>query len=150
MGLKCCLAFIGPAGRSSSLHANVMVALVPVPGCSVRDVDRRELVQVSAIFFCPSMGLLRMSILFILLPPDYDGALYSFSMLLFWHPMLSNGLVASESRRVSCPLSDSFEQDKRHKNRRPNLPANVSSINDTGRFGSSVPSRTARCCPFHG
>ena len=35
-------------------------ALVPVllmPGCDVRDVDRREVVQISAIFFGPSMGL---------------------------------------------------------------------------------------------
>ena len=33
-------------------------ALVPVPlfpGWEVRDVDRRDVVQVSAIFFCPSM-----------------------------------------------------------------------------------------------
>ena len=50
-------------------------ALVPVrllPGCDVRDVDRREVVQVSAIFFCPSVALLRISILFILLPPDHN------------------------------------------------------------------------------
>ena len=42
-------------------------ALVPVPlvpGCGVGDVDRWEVVQVSAIFFCPSVGLLRISILF--------------------------------------------------------------------------------------
>ena len=42
-------------------------ALVPVPlmpRCGVRDVDRREVVQVSAIFFRPSMGLLRISVLF--------------------------------------------------------------------------------------
>ena len=50
-------------------------ALVPVPlmpGCGKRDVDRRDAVQESAIFFCPSVGLLRISILFTLLPPDYD------------------------------------------------------------------------------
>ena len=67
-------------------------ALVPVPlmpGCGKRDVDRRVVVQVSAIFFCPSVGLLRMSILFILLPPDYDGAFCCVSMLLFWHPLQS-------------------------------------------------------------
>ena len=56
-------------------------ALVPVPlmpGCGVRDVDRREEVQVSAKFFCPSLGLLRMSVLFILLPPICDGAFTTF------------------------------------------------------------------------
>ena len=56
-------------------------ALVPVPlmpGCGVSDVDRREAVPVSAIFFCPSGGLLRISILFILLPTDYDGAVIVF------------------------------------------------------------------------
>ena len=42
-------------------------ALVPVPlmpGCDVRDVDRREVVRVSAIFFSPSVGLLRIAIPF--------------------------------------------------------------------------------------
>ena len=56
-------------------------ALAPVPlvpECGVGDVDRREVVQVSAIFFCPSVGLLRISILFILLPPDHNGVLVVF------------------------------------------------------------------------
>ena len=56
-------------------------ALVPVPvvpGCGVGDVDLPEVVQVSAIFFCPSVGLPRISILFILLPSDYNGALIVF------------------------------------------------------------------------
>ena len=35
------------------------------------NVDRREVVQVLAIFFSPSMGLLSISILVILLPPDF-------------------------------------------------------------------------------
>ena len=45
-------------------------ALVPVPlmpGCGARDVDRREVAQLSAIFFRRSMGPLRISVLFILL-----------------------------------------------------------------------------------
>ena len=56
-------------------------AFVQVPlvsGCDGRDVDRREVVQVSAIFFCPTVVLLRISMLFVLLPPDYDGALVVF------------------------------------------------------------------------
>ena len=55
--------------------------LVPeplMPRCGVRDVDRREVVQVSAICFCPSMGSLRISVLLILLPPDCDGVLVMF------------------------------------------------------------------------
>ena len=76
----------------------------------MRDVDRREVVQISAILFCQSVGLLRISMLFILLPPDYGGAHCSVSMLLFWHPLLSNGLVATASRRASCPLSDLLSQ----------------------------------------
>ena len=46
-------------------------------GCDGGDVDRREVVQVSAIFFCPTVVLLRIS-MFVLLPPDYDGALVVF------------------------------------------------------------------------
>ena len=71
VGLKSFLAFIGPAGRSSSLHANVMVR-------DVRDVDRRQVVQVSAICFCPSVDLLSISVLFILLPPDFNSVLIMF------------------------------------------------------------------------
>ena len=56
-------------------------ALVPVPlvpGCDVGDVDRRDVVQVSATFFCPSTGLLKISILFVLLPLDHNGVLIVF------------------------------------------------------------------------
>ena len=31
-------------------------------------------------------------------------------MLLIWHPSLSRGLVATESRRASCPLGDLLVQ----------------------------------------
>ena len=51
----------------------VCVPVPLVPGCGIRGVDRREVVQVSAKFFCPSMSFLRISILFVLLPPDHDG-----------------------------------------------------------------------------
>ena len=74
-------------------------ALVPVPvvpGCGVGDVDRREVVQVSAMFFCPSVGLPRISILFILLPPDYNGALIVF-------PCSSSGIHCFQM--ISVPLS---------------------------------------------
>ena len=47
-------------------------------GCGVRDVDRREVVQVSAIFCRPSMGTLRISVLLILLPPDCDSVFVMF------------------------------------------------------------------------
>ena len=109
-GFESLPAFIGAADQRDG-------ALVPVPlmpGCGVRDVDRREVVQVSARFFCPSVGLLRISMLFILLPPPaYDDALYCVPMLLFWHPLLSNGLLATESRRASCPLSDELVQGRK-------------------------------------
>ena len=85
-------------------------------------------------------------------------------MLLFWHSLLSNGLVATESRRASCPLSDSLVQSNKgltklgmlllflhqvKENRRPTPPASASSMNGTGRFWISVPTRTTRCCPIH-
>ena len=44
-----------------------------VPGCAVGDVDRREVVQVSAKFFCPSMAFLRFSVLRVILPSVHDG-----------------------------------------------------------------------------
>ena len=50
-------------------------AVVPVPlmpGSGLRDVARRKVVQVSATFFCPSKGLLRISVLFMRLQPDYN------------------------------------------------------------------------------
>ena len=56
-------------------------ALVPVPlmpGSGARDVDRREVVQVSATFFRPSMGMLRISVLLILVPPDVNSVLTTF------------------------------------------------------------------------
>ena len=99
MGLKSLLASIGPAHQGDG--AFVPVALVP--GCGVGDVDRREIVQVSAIFFRPSVGLLRISILFILLPPDYDGALIVF-------PCSSSGVHCFPMVCVSCLLSDPLAQ----------------------------------------
>ena len=94
-----------------------MVALVQVPLMSwgvVKDVDRREVVEVSATVGCPSVGLLGISILCILLPPDYDSALTTYvSMLFFWHPLLSNGLVAIGNLRASCPFSDSLVEGMR-------------------------------------
>ena len=41
-----------------------LVPVLLVPGCGKRDVDRREVVQVSAILFSPSVGLLRITIRF--------------------------------------------------------------------------------------
>ena len=62
-------------------------ALVPVPlmlGCGVRDVDCREVVQVSAILFCPSMGLLRISVDGALLVfPCSSSGIHCFPMVLF-------------------------------------------------------------------
>ena len=89
----------------------VFVLVHLVPGCGVGDVDRREVVQVSAKFLCPSMGLLRISVLFTPLSPDFQLCPYHVSVLLFWHPLLSNDLVATEFRHASCPLTDVFEQD---------------------------------------
>ena len=63
----------------------VPVPMPLMPGCGKKDVDCREVVQVSAISFCPSVGLLRISILCILLPPDYDGVL-----LCFHAPLLAS------------------------------------------------------------
>ena len=115
--------------------------------------------------FCPSVGLLRISILLRWCP-------CCASMLLFWHPLLSNGFVATESRRVSCSLSDPLVhgnkgpwklgiwlwsffllflhqvKDKRRKNRRSTPAASASNIHGTGRFWISVPTRTTRCWPF--
>ena len=88
-------------------------ALVPVPlmsKCGVRDVDRREVVQVLAIFYYPSVGLLRISILFMLLPPDYDGALILFpcsSSGIHCFPMVLSPLSLAV---FLAPLSDSLVQ----------------------------------------
>ena len=82
-------------------------------------------------------------------------------MLLLWHPVLPNDLGATEFRHASCPLVCLFEQDTKElskawnvtlilfivaspdrrqtpQKRRLNLLASVSSMNDAGRFGSSV------------
>ena len=79
----------------------------------VREVDRREVVQVSAIFFFPSMGLLKISALFILFPPDFNGVLTTFPCSSSGIPLLSNDLVATEFRHASCSLIDFFEQDSK-------------------------------------
>ena len=46
---------------------------VLVQGCGVGDVDRREVVQLSAKFFCPSVSSLRIWTVFVFLPPDHNG-----------------------------------------------------------------------------
>ena len=38
---------------------------------------------------------------------------YCASMRPFWHPLLSNGLVATEFRRAFCPLSDLLVQSNK-------------------------------------
>ena len=43
-----------------------------------RNVDRREVVQVSTILFCPSMGDLRILVLLILLLSDRDSTMATF------------------------------------------------------------------------
>ena len=61
-------------------------AFVPVPlmpGCGVRDVDRRVVVQVSAILFRPSMNFLRFSIHFVILPSEHDGSVFVLSCSSF-------------------------------------------------------------------
>ena len=37
----------------------VLVPMPLMPGCGMRDVDRRDVVQVSAILFCPAVALLK-------------------------------------------------------------------------------------------
>ena len=91
------------------------------------------------------------------------------SLLPFWRPSRSNGLLAIESHRVSFPLNDSLVQDstalsklgtwllfftlfhrvgdKRHKHRILVLVAGASSRNGTGRFWISVPARMTPFCP---
>ena len=81
-----------------------------VPGHGVGDNNRSEVVQVSAIFFFPSVVLLTISILFILLPPDHNGVLVVFPCSSSGILLLSNDLFAIELRRVSCLLSDPLVQ----------------------------------------
>ena len=148
---------VGPAWRPSSLHTNVMVLSV--------------VVQVSAILFSPSVGLLRISILLILLPPDYDGALivfpcsssgiYCFPMVLL--PLSLAVLLAPwaiHSFKVTRRLSKlgiwlrslllflHQVEDRRHKNRKSILPVSASSMNGTGRFCEPVPTRTTQMLPI--
>ena len=68
---------------------------VVVPGCGVRDVDRREVVQVSAIFFRPSMGC--DSVPFMFLCSSFGIIAFQWS-LCHW------------ARRVSSLLSESLVQ----------------------------------------
>ena len=70
-----------------------------MPSCAVGDVDRRDVVQVSAIIFCPSMIVPRFSILCVLLRSEHDGFVTYF-LLFVGHLLLSNGLFAIELRRV--------------------------------------------------
>ena len=89
----------------------VLVPIHLVPWRDAGDVDCREVVQTSTKFFCPSRGQLRISILLVLLPPDYDGVLPVLLCSLFWRPSRSNGLFAIESHRVSFLLNDSLVQE---------------------------------------
>ena len=53
---------------------NDVFALFPlVPGCSVRDVDRREVVQLPTIIFCPSMDA---RYFFVILPSKMESWLF--------------------------------------------------------------------------
>ena len=54
-------------------YDGVFVLVPLVPRCAVGDVDRREVVQVPTIIFCPSMNFLRLSIRFVTLPSEHDG-----------------------------------------------------------------------------
>ena len=67
---------------------------VPLVQGAAGDVDRREVVQVSAKFFCQSMNFLRFSTLFVILPSEHDGVVTvpscsSFGIFAFrwsfWH-----------------------------------------------------------------
>ena len=77
-------------------------------------------------------------------------------MIPFWHPLLSNCLVATESRRASCPLGGSLVQGNKGLSKlgiwlgsfllflqrvRSIPPTSASTMNDTGRFWSVVPIR---------
>ena len=67
-------------------------------------------------------------------------------MLLSVHGLAENFCtfhpVATRFRHASCPLIDFFVEDKRRNDRKSIPPASVSSMNGTGRFGSSVLIRT--------
>ena len=71
-------------------------ALVPVPlvpGCAVGDVDRREVVQVATVVFCPPMNFLSVSILFVILPSEHDGSVGVLFRSFVSVVLLSSGLL---------------------------------------------------------
>ena len=115
MGLKSLRACIGPACKSLSLHANVMV-LVPMPllpGCIVRSVDRRQVVSVSAVLLGPSVAYLRISVLLILLPSDCGSSLVMFlgsSFGVYRFPVI---LLPLSFATLFCPLVDLLGQNSK-------------------------------------
>ena len=91
-------------------HDGVFVLVQLVPGCAAGDVDRRYVVQVSTIIFCPSMNFLRFSLLFVILTSEHDGiviVLSCSSLGLSCFPMV---FLPLKLRRVVYLLSNSLVQ----------------------------------------
>ena len=156
--LKTCENFRSGFKVSSCSHRSSFTIIIIAYQCdacrclwcqaAVRDVDRREAIQVSAVCFCPSVGLVRMSILFILLPPDYNGALIVFpctssgihccpiiSLPLSFAVFLTSWVIHScKVRRDNQSLESGFDpcRTQTPQEHKVNPPASVSSMNGTG------------------
>ena len=160
-----CFHWSSPTTSTIAHECDGALVLVPlVPQCGVGDDDRSEVVRVSAIFFCPSVDLLRNSIRSTLLPPDYDGVVTLSSAPLLpsiafpWLPInLAVSFTSSQSKKelpiiawnlalILCFLFLISSETNATKNRRSIPPECASNMNGTGRFW--IPTRTTQCCPI--